>query len=450
LHRPYRIEKSTAHPGRALYFCRVKKWIRNVIIGKNRYIDDYSAYRRVILCGWFGLIALSGAICYLVFGLLINGFDRYPTETVAAAATLAVATLALNRAGRYQTAKHVLLLMLNVIVFAIASSEAAGNGVFALFLVIAISGFGLFGYEEKWKPIAFAALSLVLYLLAYHTPLSVLPYRHYSPEQVSFNQTLNFGIAGTAAVMVVVLLTRLTHYQVRLMRQQSEELLKANHELDRFVYSTSHDLRAPLSSLMGLINITRQANAGEVQTYLNLMDDRVRSMDQFIRDITDYSRNNRLAVQSQTVALKPLILEVWDGLRFIPGAEHINLSVDVADAMTVSTDPARLKIILTNLLSNAIRYHDLKKTERFIRLGAEAHDQAMKIFVEDNGQGIEPEYQVKIFDMFFRASEKSKGSGLGLYIVKETVEKLAGAISVQSVPSQGSVFTLLLPQQAAA
>lgn len=428
----------------------MKNWIRDLIVGRGRYIEDYSEYRRVILCGWFSLAALVFAGCYLVAGLLLHDLELYPMVTIGAAPLLAAATLALSRAGHYQFAKYALLVGLNAIVFLVASSEAPENGVFPVFLVIAISGFGLFGYTEKWKPLSFALLSLGLYLLAFHGSFSILPFRQYTPAQMAFNQAMNFTMAGMAAVMVVVLLTRLNHYQVRLMRQQKEALQKANHELDRFVYSTSHDLRAPLSSLMGLINITRMASPDEVQTYLNLMDDRVRSMDRFICDITDYSRNNRLEVQSRQVVLKNLMHDVWDCLKFIPGAEQISLTIDVPDQLTVSTDPARLQIILSNLLSNAIRYHDPAKPNRFIRLRAEKAGQALKIFVEDNGQGIDPEYQGKIFEMFFRASEKSKGSGLGLYIVKEAVEKLSGSISVQSVPQQGSVFMLLLPQRAAA
>jgi signal transduction histidine kinase len=428
----------------------VKNWIRNLIIGKNRYIEDYSEYRRVILCGWFSFMAVAAAASYLLVGLAISDFQLYPMVTIGAAPVVALATLALNRAGRYQAAKVALLAGLNAIIFLVASSEAPQNGVFPVFLVVAIGSFGLFGYTEKWKPMAFSLLSLGLYLLAFYVPVSILPFRHYSAAQMAFNQTLNFTVAGTAAVMVVALLTRLNHYQIRLMRQQKEALQKANHELDRFVYSTSHDLRAPLSSLMGLINITRMAKPDEIKTYLNLMEDRVRAMDQFIRDITDYSRNNRTEVQRQNVELKKLILEVWTGLKFIPGAQEIKLTIDVTDGQTISSDPARLKIIFGNLLSNAIRYHDHGKANRFIRLRAEESQHGLKIFVEDNGLGIEPEYQVKIFEMFFRASEKSKGSGLGLYIVKETVEKLDGSISVHSVPSQGSVFTLLLPQRAAA
>ncbi len=428
----------------------MRRWIRDFIIGRDHYIDDYSEFRRVLLCGWFAIITLLAAAFYLLMGIVLQQFELFPFITIGAAFLAAVATLALNRKGYYLAAKYILLFSVNIILFLVTSSESPANGAYPIFLVISIGGFGLFSYSEKIKPILFALFSLVLFLLANHMPVSILPYREFGPSQVLINQSLNFVISGTAAVMVVTLLTGLNHYQVKLIHTQKEQLQKANNELDRFVYSTSHDLRAPLSSLMGLINITRNARPEETKLYLNLMDDRIRSMDQFIKDITDYSRNNRQEIKIQEIPLRQLAEDVWETLRFIPGADRIELSMEMPEGAMVLSDPSRLKIILSNLLSNAIRYHDLGKATPFIRLTARLSEQAFCFTVEDNGQGIEPQYQRKIFDMFFRAHEKSKGSGLGLYIVKETIDKLAGSISVESIPGKGSSFTVRLPLQKAA
>lgn len=398
-----------------------------------------------MLCGWFALITFCGASIYLLIGVVFQNFAIYPFITIAAALLAAVTTLALNRNGHYLAAKYLLLFSVNLILFLITSSESSANGAQPLFLVIAIGGFGLFSYTQKVKPILFSLFSLALFLISTYYPVSILPYRNFSADQVQFNLIMNFIISGTAAVMVVTLLTGLNHYHLRLIQTQKEQLQKANHELDRFVYSSSHDLRAPLSSLLGLINITRNGTPAEGKLYLNLMEDRVRSMDQFIKDITDYSRNNRQEVICQDIPLRRLVEEVWETLRFIPGAERIELAIQVPADAVVKSDPARLKIILSNLLSNAIRYHDVGKATPFIRLSARLLPHAFSFSVEDNGLGIEPQYQPKIFEMFFRAHEKSKGSGLGLYIVKETIDKLAGSISVQSSPGQGSIFTVQLP-----
>jgi signal transduction histidine kinase len=224
-------------------------------------------------------------------------------------------------------------------------------------------------------------------------------------------------------------------------------LVKANAELDRFVYSTSHDLRAPLSSVMGLINISDSVQDPIVlKRYLGMMKDRMLSLDKFIKDITDYSRNNRKEIGREKFILKDLALEVWEELRYAPEATHIKFEVTFSDHAEVHSDKSRLKVILSNLISNAIRYHDQRKISPFIRLHFMPREQGFHLKVEDNGQGIPPEYHHKIFDMFYRANESSTGSGLGLYIVKETLDRLSGSVLVESRPGTGSSFTILLPE----
>jgi signal transduction histidine kinase len=228
--------------------------------------------------------------------------------------------------------------------------------------------------------------------------------------------------------------------------ERNHELNKTNAELDRFVYSTSHDLRAPLTSLMGLINITQDTtDPKDINKYLVMMKDRIHSLDKFIKDITDYSRNNRLEITHESIRMEELALEVWDSLKFAPEARRISFEVNISHDVTVGSDKNRLKVIMSNLISNAIRYHDERKPDQFIRLFVEVRDRNFYLKVEDNGQGIAHEYHTRIFDMFYRANEKSKGSGLGLYIVKEALSKLSGSIHLESAPGIGSTFTVRLP-----
>ncbi len=199
---------------------------------------------------------------------------------------------------------------------------------------------------------------------------------------------------------------------------------------------------------MGLINIADQnTDPQEVKRYLGMMRERVYSLDKFIKDITDYSRNNRLEIARDKVKLTDLANEVWDSLKFAPDAENINFQVDISDDIVVESDKNRLKVIISNLVSNAIRYHDRRKDAQFIRLRAQVNGRVFYLKVEDNGQGIAPEYHTKIFDMFYRANEQSKGSGLGLYIVKEALIKLSGSIHLESSLGIGSTFTVKLPKR---
>jgi signal transduction histidine kinase len=184
----------------------------------------------------------------------------------------------------------------------------------------------------------------------------------------------------------------------------------------------------------------------EVKRYLGMMSKRVNALENFIKDITDYSRNNRVQVNFSNVNLYVLASEVWESLRYTMGADDINFTINIPKDLEVETDAARLQTIISNLISNAIRYHDQRKENKYIQLSFQQTDQSFSLHIQDNGQGIDPAYQKRIFDMFFRAHENSQGSGLGLYIVKETIAKLSGTIQLQSAPREGSTFTINLPK----
>lgn len=222
------------------------------------------------------------------------------------------------------------------------------------------------------------------------------------------------------------------------------QLAKTNEELDRFVYSASHDMRAPLTSLLGLINISEKTNnVDELHAYLQMMKGRIKTMEGFIREVTDYSRNTRLDLALEKTDLEEVIVEVTQNLSYMTG--KIRIEIDLLAKITLLTDPGRLKVILNNLVSNAYKYHRLDQPDPYIRFSAYRDNNRVVISIADNGLGIEPDYHQKIFDMFFRASVKSEGSGLGLYIVRETLQKLGGSIWVESIPGEGSTFTFEVP-----
>lgn len=125
--------------------------------------------------------------------------------------------------------------------------------------------------------------------------------------------------------------------------------------------------------------------------------------------------------------------------------EQVYVRLDVPAEYHLTTDIARLRVVLHNLIGNALKYCDPQKESQEIAIRVVAHEDATCIEIEDNGVGIAPEHQDKIFDMFYRASEQSNGSGLGLYIVRETLARLNGSIQLKSALGQGSTFTLWLP-----
>ena len=230
--------------------------------------------------------------------------------------------------------------------------------------------------------------------------------------------------------------------------QQIEELKKVNFELDRFVYSVSHDLRAPLLSIKGLVNISESENpSSTLMKYLGMIRTSVERLDKFIMDILDYSRNSRLEVQQNEIDFKSLTNEIINNMIHMEGYQHILFSLDVKLKSKFVSDKRRIEIILANLISNAIKYQDLTKSTQNINISIDEQKEQsqLSIIVEDNGVGIEKASQGKIFDMFYRASDRSKGAGLGLYIIKETVEKMNGSVELASEEGEFSKFTVNLP-----
>lgn len=231
-----------------------------------------------------------------------------------------------------------------------------------------------------------------------------------------------------------------------LLQKQFHELQKTNQELDFFVYSVSHDLRAPLASLLGLINLAEMdLHDSNRHDYLTLMRDSVHKLDVFIKEILDYSRNSRTRIEPESIDLKTFLEEL--GRQIIPSDQDISFSIEyhTEPEAVFRSDKKRLWIVFNNLLSNALRFRDTDKPQSLIQLNIQLTSEGAEIQLEDNGIGIEPVHLEHIFKMFYRATERGTGSGLGLYIVKEVMAKLQGIISVDSSPNEFTRFRLWIP-----
>ena len=229
------------------------------------------------------------------------------------------------------------------------------------------------------------------------------------------------------------------------LKNQNLELKKVNRELDRFVYSASHDLRAPLSSILGLIGVTRLEGDQQARDYcLQLMEKSVHKLDSFIKDIINYSRNKRLLIGRDPINFKPLLENIFTDLQYIKKSTRVEKIIEVHNDELFITDERRLKIVLFNLISNAIIYSATLR-EPWMKVIVQVKNGKAIITVSDNGQGIAEEHLDRVFEMFYRASEEQAGSGLGLYIAKETVEQLNGTIEVTSAVGSGTIATIALP-----
>ncbi|MBL0745878.1 sensor histidine kinase [Chryseolinea lacunae] len=226
------------------------------------------------------------------------------------------------------------------------------------------------------------------------------------------------------------------------------QLNKTIKELDAFVYSASHDLIAPMKSVTGLIELARRQNQNpEVSILIDHMERSVKKLEDVVLNMIQYSQNSNLEVSYEPVNVYDLIQESIADLKFYPGMEAMNFAIDFNKDASVMIDRKRLKIILNNLIGNAIKYRDDRKESNTGQITFENGKTIWKLEIQDNGIGIDKHYLCRVFEMFFRATDRSQGSGLGLYIVKETVEKLYGEIYVDSEKGKWTKFTIAIPHE---
>jgi PAS domain S-box-containing protein len=240
-------------------------------------------------------------------------------------------------------------------------------------------------------------------------------------------------------------ITQLKRSQLKLI-EKNRDLQKVNSELDSFVYRVSHDLRAPLTSILGLISLMRiETSQEKVGEYIGLQEKSILKLDLFIKEIINLSRNSRLGITVSEIDFEDLVNEIYESQHYSSSSDNIQRLVEVEDGIHFFTDRQRLSIILNNLISNGLKYVNPNEANPFVKVKVSSLEEKCLIEVIDNGIGISETYLPKIFEMFFRATQEFSGSGLGLYIVKETVEKLKGKITVKSKMRQGSVFKVVLP-----
>jgi len=257
-----------------------------------------------------------------------------------------------------------------------------------------------------------------------------------------FNETLESKIAERTRELNEEILYRKNAEEK--IKVANEQLQKTNIELDNFVYKVSHDLRAPIASVLGLVNLARRENKVDVlREYLNMIGKSAEQQDLFIKDILDLSRNSRLSVNRDKISWEELINDTFDNLKYSVKDKNIEKIINIRGKSTFYSDQRRIKVIFNNLISNSIRYANGKDPR--VEIDVHVNKNMADITIADNGIGIEKPYQKRVFEMFYRATDTNVGSGLGLYIVKESVDRLNGQIILNSEKGHGTRFNINLP-----
>jgi signal transduction histidine kinase len=257
------------------------------------------------------------------------------------------------------------------------------------------------------------------------------------------NKVLGLDLFGAVDLLLISLMGM--SMVMWFLEDERQKLNEENKELDSFLSSTSHDLRTPIASILGLTYLGRiELQEEKARTFMNIIEERIKKLDLIISDILNLSRSKKIDVKIEELDLRELIEETTADIRFNKGASSISLNYQAHPSHTFKSDYNQLKIILSNLLTNAVKYHNLDQPNPFIQVTFKRNRHIVEISVEDNGRGISKENVPKIFDMFFRASEDTEGTGLGLYIVKEALNKIKGIIFVDSELGKGSKFRIVL------
>jgi PAS domain S-box-containing protein len=229
------------------------------------------------------------------------------------------------------------------------------------------------------------------------------------------------------------------------LEKRNRELLKTNSELDKFVYSVSHDLRSPLTSILGLLSfIETESHEPDTISHAEMIRSSVNRLDDFIKNILNYSRNNRTGLEIEQIPIHKTIADIINSLQSTRDATGIHYKIEITEKQPFYTDRLRFNTILENLISNAIKYQKKEIIGRYIKISGYSDYENLHLSIADNGIGIDQEYHQKIYEMFFRLSGKKNGSGIGLYIVKDTVEILQGSIDIKSHKGTGTTFILTL------
>ncbi|MBI1767701.1 MAG: hypothetical protein HY015_04705 [Bacteroidetes bacterium] len=227
--------------------------------------------------------------------------------------------------------------------------------------------------------------------------------------------------------------------------ERTSQLQETIQELDTFLYHASHDIRRPIATLLGLENVARAENAESAQL-LEHVAITARGMDSMLFKLQMAYRINQPTVDLKKVVLKDVVYEA--SKKFCDQLKQYNIDFvyEEGDPVSFVTSPSLLMVAFQNLIENAIQFRNPdKETRPWIKISADQSNVLVKITVEDSGIGIDKTHLSQIFDLYYRATDRSKGNGVGLYLTKKSLSKIHGDISAASTFGEGTIFTISIP-----
>jgi signal transduction histidine kinase len=232
----------------------------------------------------------------------------------------------------------------------------------------------------------------------------------------------------------------------RVLASKNDSLQSAYNELDKFVYSVSHDLRSPLMSILGIANLAELDVADEKSLeYFGSIKGMVNNLDGYIHQIIDHYKGTHGSAFENKVDFEKLISEIIESIKYHPNAQGVAFSINVTQNCQFVSNQMNIQTVLSNLVSNAFKYQRSEEPNKMVSITADIKTTEAIIKIKDNGVGIAKDKKEEVFNMFYRAKQDDSGSGLGLFIVSEAIDKLGGKIELESDFGKGTEITLYLP-----
>lgn len=231
-----------------------------------------------------------------------------------------------------------------------------------------------------------------------------------------------------------------------LLIAKNRELQSAYDELGKFAYSITHDVRGPLLSVLGALDLAKgMSNRDELVELLDMMAEAITKLDEYIKNTHEYYKLKRGLLQFAAIDFNSLLGDIAALFKIAGRNNNITFTSKVIQDESFYSDEISIKMILNNLLSNAFNYQRKSADYKLVDVLIEVRDNKVVITVRDNGIGIHDNHIGNIFTMFYRATSEETGSGLGLYNVKDALNKLDGTIEVKSEINEGTTFKVTIP-----
>ncbi|MDZ4758217.1 MAG: HAMP domain-containing sensor histidine kinase [Bacteroidota bacterium] len=426
------------------------KRLQRIGYGSNPHADIEIAFlNQACILAFFCTLPIS-----LAAKLIFDSYDIYVTIALFAFGFLA--GLVFNYFRFFILSKFYFFLLIQFAICWGACILGRDAGIQNISLVLFLSPVIYYNKEE-----------ILQRVVALFIPIGGLLALYISDFSLFANQ-IKIESRGFYAFQTVVLVATIVAYFINVLslrksltlqnksiEQKNEELMesinkvnKLNENLDKFVYTVSHDLRSPISSALGLIELSKtEKDIDTIHEYMVIQEKSMRRMNDFVSDMLAYYKNSKSINYYENIELDKLLDDIIEAHATLLKDNNITVDIDINQPEKFRSDPMKLRIILTNIVSNAIRYIDDNKGTHTINIKINTDPKQGVFIFTDNGIGIAEESQEKVFEMFYRATFNKSGTGLGLFMVRELLGKLWGTVSLESEEKVYTTFTIIIPNQ---